>query len=102
MNIDLVNIYLLQATQSYINTNQITTRKSTDYMQNENIRITDQGGITLYKPKEAAAKLRISEQSLKRLIWTRRIAATKVGSHWRLTEKALQDYIATQTQNVAQ
>lgn len=69
-------------------------------MQNENIRITEQGPITLYKPKEAAAKLRISENSLKRLIWTKRIAATKVGSHWRVSQQALEQYIASQTQNV--
>lgn len=71
-------------------------------MQNENIRITEQGGMTLYKPKEAAAKLRISEQSLKRLIWTNKIAATKVGAQWRVSQEALEQFIKSQTKTVMQ
>ena len=47
-------------------------------------------------PKEAAAMLKVSEQTVKELLRQKKLAGFKVGTLWRIPDAALQEYINSQ------
>lgn len=49
---------------------------------------------TLYTLKECCSILKIGRNKMLELIWNGEIDAFKVGGHWRITEQAIQEYVA--------
>jgi excisionase family DNA binding protein len=52
---------------------------------------------TLYTIYEVADKLRVKDRTIRRIIMRREMAAIIVGKQYRITEKAVQDYLQRQT-----
>jgi len=51
------------------------------------------GGELLYTLQEVARKIKVSERTLYRWIDNGKLKARKVGRHWRVTEKDLQELL---------
>ena len=50
-------------------------------------------GIKTYTDKEAAAILGVTPRTLLTYITTGKLAASKIGRSWAITEKQIQDYV---------
>ena len=54
----------------------------------------------MLNPSTVAQRLDVSERTIMRFIKDAKIAATKVGRQWRISENALEDYTTGQTISV--
>ena len=53
--------------------------------------------MTYYTIKEISVQLKISDRTIGRLIYSGKLAATKVGRQWRISQFDLDRYIKKQT-----
>lgn len=51
----------------------------------------------LYTPIEVAERLKVSVDTIKRLIKNGKLSATKIGGQWRISEDQLNEYIESRT-----
>lgn len=54
------------------------------------------GGYVFYTLQEVASMFRVSDDTLRRLIESDKLAANRVGGQWRISDTALDRYLANQ------